>query len=104
MSVTDTPVLHAPDEPTALAEVWLTQVLEGTDLESVLTGDGGVVDWLWSRWRSLGSAGFGRDDLVRVVSDYQREIWLWLAGERTWGHCCSGLIGRIGRRIEQPEG
>jgi hypothetical protein len=33
------------------------------------------------------------------VLGYQREIWLWLAGERTWAQCCSGLIGRINRRL-----
>ena len=26
-------------------------------------------------------------------------VWLWLAGERTWAQCCSGLIGRINRRV-----
>jgi hypothetical protein len=39
------------------------------------------------------------DELARIVVDYRREIWLWLAGERTWSQCCSGLIGRVGRRL-----
>jgi hypothetical protein len=39
------------------------------------------------------------DDLARIVVEYRREIWLWLAGERTWAQCCSGLIGRIDRRL-----
>ena len=56
--------------------------------------------WLWS---ALGAswprAGVGEDDLGQIVLDYRREIWLWLAGERTWSQCCSGLIGRITRRI-----
>jgi hypothetical protein len=39
------------------------------------------------------------EGLERVVLDYRREIWLWLAGERTWAQCCSGLIGRINRRL-----
>jgi hypothetical protein len=104
LSVTSVPVLHAPDEPTARAEVWLARVLDGAELKAVLTGDDGVADWLWSRWRFLASAGFSPDDLDRIVSDYGREIWLWLAGERTWAQCCSGLIGRIGRRMEPPGG
>ena len=36
-----------------------------------------------------------------IVADYRREIWLWLAGERTWAQCCSGLIGRITRRLRR---
>ncbi len=39
------------------------------------------------------------DELRRIVVGYRREIWLWLAGERTWAQCCSGLIGRISRRL-----
>jgi hypothetical protein len=104
LSVTAAPVLHVPDEPVVRAEVWLAQVLEGAELTAVLTGDDGVADWLWTRWRFLTSSGFTRDEFGRIVSDYQREIWLWLAGERTWVQCCSGLIGRIARRIESPRG
>jgi hypothetical protein len=104
LSVTAAPVLHVPDEPVARAEVWLAQVLEGAELKAVLTGDDGVADWLWSRWRFLTSSGFSREEFGRIVSGYQREIWLWLAGERTWVQCCSGLIGRITRRIESPGG
>jgi hypothetical protein len=98
--VTVVPDLHLPDEPHARAEVWTAAVVdEGRDLQAVLTADDGLVPWLWSRWRSLGSAGMTEDELARVVLDYRREIWLWLAGERTWAQCCSGLIGRIGRRL-----
>ena len=93
-----------PEEPTVRAEGWLSAVLEGAPLADVLDGDDGVVDWLWSRWRILGSAGMTRDDLARVVAGYQREIWLWLAGERTWAQCCSGLIGRITRRLGDHAG
>jgi hypothetical protein len=94
------PDLHLPDEPVALAEIWTNAVIgEGRDLEEVLTAADGVVPWLWSRWRTLASAGMTEDELAQVVVDYRREIWLWLAGERTWAQCCSGLIGRIGRRL-----
>lgn len=100
MSVTATPDLHLPDEPVARADDWRNAVIgQGRDLEDVLTGGDGVAPWLWSRWRSLATAGMSEDELARVVLDYRREIWLWLAGERTWAQCCSGLIGRIGRRL-----
>jgi hypothetical protein len=96
------PVLHVPDEPTARAERWLAAILDGEPLEHVLTCDEGVVAWLWSRWRFLASAGVSEEDLEQIALDYRREIWLWLAGERTWSQCCSGLIGRITRRIADP--
>lgn len=97
--MTTHPVLHVPDEPTARAERWLAAVLDGERLDEVLTGAGGFTDWLWTRWRSLASAGMTEDDLGRLVLDYRRELWLWLAGERTWAQACSGLIGRIARRL-----
>jgi hypothetical protein len=100
LSVTVVPVLHVPDEPLARAEAWTDEVVgEGRDLGAVLRGADGLVPWLWSRWRSLASVGMNEAGLERVVLDYRREIWLWLAGERTWAQCCSGLIGRINRRL-----
>jgi len=99
LTVAAAPVLHLPDEPTVRAEGWLASVLDGEDLEHVLTKDDGIVPWFWTRWRSLAGAGLGEQDLGEIVLGYRREIWLWLAGERTWTQCCSGLIGRITRRI-----
>jgi len=92
-----------PDEPTARATAWLTQVVEGDDLVSVLRAQNGFVEWLWSRWSALGQGGLTRDEFDKIVVGYRREIWLWLAGERIWTQCCSGLIGRVGRRIVQVE-
>jgi hypothetical protein len=90
--------LHVPDEPTARAERWRQALDDGQDLESVLTGADGVTSWLWTRWRSLTAVGLDEQGLEAIVDDYRRELWLWLAGERTWAQCCSGLIGRIARR------
>ncbi len=97
--MTTVPVLHVPDEPAARAEGWLAAVLDGRDLGDVLADDDGVVPWLWTRWRFLASTGLSEDEFRLVVLGYRREVWLWLAGERTWAQCCSGLIGRISRRI-----
>jgi hypothetical protein len=100
LSVATIPVLHVPDEPVARGETWWRAVVEeGRDLKAVLAEDDGLAPWLWSRWRSLASVGMSEDDLAGVVVEYRREIWLWLAGERTWAQCCSGLIGRIDRRL-----
>jgi hypothetical protein len=93
------PSLHVPDEPTERKERWLAAVLDGAELSEVLAGPDGVTAWLYSRWRVLGSVGVGEDQLATIVAGYGREVWLWLAGERTWAQCCSGLLGRLGRRI-----
>jgi hypothetical protein len=99
LTVTTVPVLHVPDEPTSRAEEWLAAVRDGRELAAVLTEDGdSVTAWLWSRWRALGATGLHEEDLGTIVLGYRREVWLWLAGERTWVQCCSGLIGRINRR------
>ncbi len=101
MTISAVPVLHVPDEPTSRAEEWLAAVQDGRDLDAVLTeDDDGVTAWLWSRWRALAATGLDEEDLGMIVLAYRREIWLWLAGERTWAQCCSGLIGRINRRLD----
>jgi hypothetical protein len=97
--LTAAPTLHLPDEPTVRAEGWLAAIADGADLEAVLRADDGVVEWLWSRWSSLKTAGMTHDAFADIVVEYRRELWLWLAGERTWAQSCSGLIGRIGRRL-----
>ena len=101
MSAPGTSGLHLPDEPTARAERWLAAVHDGQDLAAVLDGDDGLVAWLWARWSILATRGMSRGNFGVVVLDYRRELWLWLAGERTWNQACSGLVGRIGRRLEQ---
>ena len=103
MTADTAPVPHVPDEPTVRAERWLAAVLDGRELETVLTEADGVVAWLWTRWRYLASAGLDEDELRAIVLGYRREVWLWLAGERTWAQCCSGLIGRITRRIADSQ-
>jgi hypothetical protein len=90
-----------PDEPTARAQGWLTDILEGRELAAVLRAEGGFVEWLWSRWSALAQAGVSRAEFEGIVLGYRREIWLWLAGERIWTQCCAGLIGRVGRRTGQ---
>ena len=99
MTVTSPPNLHMPDEPTARAEAWRDAVLEGSELHAVLCADDGLIAWLWSRWSSLAAVGMTRDAFAQIVVGYRREIWLWLAGERTWAQCCSGLLGRVSRRV-----
>jgi hypothetical protein len=95
--VTDGVRLHVPSEPDRL--VWWSRVMENATLDEVIEKEDGVAPWLWERWRVLESAGLDRARFVAIVVGYKREIWLWLMGERTWAQCCSGLIGRIDRRL-----
>lgn len=37
--------------------------------------------------------------LAVICAGYERELWLWIVGERRWDQCASGLCGRIGRRL-----
>jgi hypothetical protein len=101
--VTPVPSLHVPDEPTLRAEAWLAAVLDGDDLLAVLNAEDGLIQWLWTRWSFLAQGGLTRHDFSQIVVGYRREIWLWLAGERVWAQCCSGLVGRVGRRIAQVD-
>jgi hypothetical protein len=100
LTVSVVPVLHVPDEPTAQSERWLAAILDGQELNDVIgVGENGIAAWFWSRWRTLASVGLNEVQLGQIVLGYRRELWLWLAGERTWAQCCSGLIGRINRHL-----
>jgi hypothetical protein len=103
LTVTNAPTLHVPDEPTARAEGWLAAVHDGHDFASVLGADDGLTPWLWARWNSLSTVGVTKEDFAHIVSDYRRELWLWLVGERTWAQACSGLVGRVTRRVQQVD-
>jgi hypothetical protein len=92
-----------PEEPAVRASVWLARVIDGQDLVTVLRAEDGFVEWLWSRWSALRQGGVTRDEFEGIVLGYRREIWLWLAGERLWTQSCSGLIGRVNRRIVQAD-
>jgi hypothetical protein len=100
VSVAETLDLHVPDEPVGRFEDWRAALRDGRDIGEVLSGDDGVTAWLWARWRApLAASALDEDALRRIVGDYRRELRLWLEGDRTWAQCCSGLIGRITRRL-----
>ena len=98
-SVADRPRLHIPDEPVERRARWSDAIGVGADVDDVLFGDDGVAAWLWARWRILERAGIDRTAFTAIAAGYRRELWLWLAGARTWEQCCSGLVGRIDRRV-----
>lgn len=91
--------LHIPDEPIDRLATWRGRVDAGTPLDDVVLGEGGVVDWYWSRWQALASFGLDRAAFTRVAEGYLRELALWLRGERTHVATASGLLGRVTRRL-----
>jgi hypothetical protein len=96
--------LHVPDEPEARAQAWRTALRDGGGMDEVLAGDDGVTAWLWARWRApLAASALDEDGLGRITAGYRRELRLWLEGDRTWAQCCSGLIGRIARRVARDD-
>jgi hypothetical protein len=100
VSVAATLDLHVPDEPVGRADVWRAALRSGHDIGEVLGGDDGVTAWLWARWRApLAAWSLDERALERITTGYRREVRLWLEGDRTWAQCCSGLIGRITRRV-----
>ena len=43
-----------------------------------------------------------REHFVDVVSANDRELWLWLMGDRQWIQFLGALAGRVGRRLPAP--
>ena len=95
------PALTLPEEPRALrsmARTLLDQAPE-TGLPLVVRGEW-LADPLWECWGDLlREQGMGREQFGHVVAGYGNELRLWVAGERPWQHCISGLAGRVERRL-----
>jgi succinate dehydrogenase flavin-adding protein (antitoxin of CptAB toxin-antitoxin module) len=43
-----------------------------------------------------------RERFVEVVTANDRELWLWLMGERQWTQFLTALAGRVVRRLPSP--
>jgi hypothetical protein len=92
--------LELPDEPEDLKDGLRTALLDGQDWRDGFSDDICIGLWLWGEWQpSLEPVGVSRDDFVEVVTDYHRELWLWLIGDRLWSQYVGGLAGRIARRL-----
>ncbi len=89
-----------PDEPADLKQQ-LSALLadQGLDATSFPVAGEPVSARLWKAWEPrLSAAGIGYESYLDAVAEYQREMWLWANGERTWAQCVSGLAGRLVRR------
>jgi hypothetical protein len=102
--------LHVPDEPVTKLGEWRRAIEKGANGDEVILGPlpdiyvespkmTPVAEWLWTRWKHLGTFGITEDQFTSIVGGAKRELWLWLAGERTWSSVCSALAGRVQRRI-----
>jgi len=95
------PDLAVPPEPLELRE--RTRALAARDprrgRDRVAAG-AWIAGPLWQAWGpELRRAGVDRAGLVGVARAYDRELWLWVMGERTWAQCAAGLAGRVRRRL-----
>ncbi len=97
------PSLHLPEEPRTRRAAWWDEVASGRRWDDLIEGEDGPAGWLWTRWQVLRAAGLEEKEFRGIVVAYRRELWLWLVGERTWRQTCSGLIGRVQRRLALAE-
>jgi hypothetical protein len=97
----ETLALSVPEEPVALRNR-LRDLAQNAPTKAItLIADGeAIADPLWSAWGAwFFQQNADRAALTRILASYQRELWLWVAGERTWQQCAEGLAGRITRRL-----
>ena len=95
------PPLPVPPEPVELR----ARLLELAAVESpaaarrLLAAGDAVASVLWAAWAGpLLAAGIGREGLAAHAGRAARELWLWLAGERTWHEVAALVAGGALRR------
>jgi len=94
------PRLELPDEPMDLKIGLRDALLDGQNWRAGFSDDICIGLWVWSRWQpALEPEGLSREDFVDVVVADQRELWLWLMGERPWIQFLAALAGRVVRRL-----
>ena len=97
------PRLELPDEPMDLKIGLRDALLDGQSWRAGFSDDICIGLWIWSRWQpALEPGGLSREDFVDVVVADQRELWLWLMGERPWIQFLAALAGRVVRRLPAP--
>jgi hypothetical protein len=94
------PRLELPDEPLDLKVGLRDALLSGQNWRNGFSDDICIGLWVWGRWQpALEPSGMSREEFVDVVIADQRELWLWLMGERPWIQFLSSLAGRVSRRL-----
>jgi hypothetical protein len=98
--------LAVPPEPADL-RAWTRAMVEAAPdrWPALVAGGQWIAVPLWESWGPrLERAGLDRRAFDEIVTGYERELWLWVMGERTWAHCAVGLAGRVRRRLPDPGG
>lgn len=99
-SVSSDPTFQVPPEPLELRLAIYEAVVAGQQWDDAFGGGAAVGAALWDRWGSaLEAAGLQRAAFDEIVLGYQRELWFWFLGERTWLQAVEGLVGRVSRRL-----
>jgi hypothetical protein len=95
--------LAVPEEPAELRDRIRVLAEQDPAAAGGLLGSGEwIAEPLWRSWGpALQRAGLDEAWLRRLAVDYRRELWLWVAGERTWAQCAGGLLGRVRRRLPE---
>lgn len=92
-------LLKAPSEPVLLARN-LRRLLGEDPEKAHLDIPKRLSARLWRDWgEELRHAGATPRLLRLICAGYEREIWLWLLGDRPWSQMLSGLRGRLLRRL-----
>ena len=92
-------LLRAPSEPVLLARN-LRRLLGEDPERAHLDIPKRLSARLWRVWGvELRQAGATPRLLRLTCAGYEREIWLWLLGDRPWSQMLSGLRGRLLRRL-----
>jgi len=99
VSTSASAILSTLPEPLALRAELLELVHEHPDQDH-LPIVRALSTRLWRSWRVLlAPHGLRISDLRTIMASYDREILLWVVGDRPWEHMIVGLIGRVQRRL-----
>lgn len=94
------PDLAPPPEPADLRASARRAALDETDGVASSSWWQALAQFLWRWWApSLSAAKLAEGDFTDMVGTSRRELWLWVAGERTWDHTAGALAGRVRRRL-----
>ncbi|HEV2368454.1 MAG TPA: hypothetical protein VGR90_01185 [Acidimicrobiales bacterium] len=95
-----------PAEPVDLKAHWrATAEADPAGMRAALADPAPLVEWMWARWGpELETDGADEGSLARAATALDREVWLWVMGERQWAELAALLYGRSVRLARQRPG
>lgn len=94
--------LKTPDEPVELLGS-LRELAGRAPGQARKEAPSRLAEHVWPLWQELASRPAGRlelADVERAFATAEREIWLWIRGNRRWGQLDSHLVARVRRRLD----